>query len=286
MFLRCITWAEPLIQFIAADACDSNFFPLHILVCRLTQFHDEMSNGVSSLEVSFTTLPGARRPLSALKTDDCFKLERDVDLCLTISNISRRLLNRELCILLTRRGSSEPASNVKFQPVREPGGFSQPPFLLRRPSHLKWLESVHDEARGSHYRVPGVEKTGSLELVFRSLSTSSHQQGWALMLEFLGENGATLEKKAFPIMCVHLNRLRPNRGVKRSHSPDRVSGTDVQEIKQTLGQLLIMVQDRFNATDALLRSLERRGCPEHEHTEERHSVTMIAPTLKTESNTT
>ena len=227
---------------------------------------------LDGLEITFSPLPGARRTLSALRAQDCYKVEKGAELSLRISNINRRLLHQDIVLFMTQRGSLTPAYRAgnKSHNSRNLGAPLQPPFLLRRADQVDWLDSVDDGSGRCQYKLPGMTETGHLDLVFCSLSTSSHQQDWSLNIEFMGKNQALLGRRAFPVRCVHLNRVRVTRGVKRSHSPDLR-----QELRNSHQELLTLLQKCLVKIEVIQEKVTNGGSS---------GQVVTAPVIKSESS--
>ena len=227
----------------------------------------------SSLEISFSPLPGARRTLSALRVGDCFKVEESAELSLKISNINRRLLHQDIILYMTQRGSLSPAyrAGSKSHNSKNPGTLLQPPFLLRRANQADWLDPENDDSGRCQYKLPGGTEVGHLDLVFCSLSTSQHQRDWSLVLEFVGKDQTLLGRRIFPIRCVRLNRVRTTRGVKRSHSPDH----DLhQELKDSHQELLALLQRCLVKIEIIQEKVSNGGS----------GSTTATPAIKSESS--
>ena len=180
-----------------------------------------MSDTFADFTVQFSPLQGARRSLSVLQgADSSYKIEKEVDVNLYISGLPERSRYQSLLIYMNRKDSVESAtlSGSRAPSSRGHSDQSPPPFLLRHLSQSQWLSYCYDAEGRAQYKILHPEKDGHLSLIFHALCTSLHDNGWNLIIELLGSQQESLVRKAFPLCCVKLNRLRPQ---KRSCSPEK-----------------------------------------------------------------
>ena len=228
-----------------------------------------MSDTFADFSVKFTPLQGARRSLTVLQSpDSSYKIEKEVDVNFYISGLPERSHYQSLLIYMNRKDSVESAtlSGSRAPSSQGHGGQTPPPFLLRHVSQSKWLNYCFDGEGRGQYKIPNPDKTSHLNLVFHALCTSLHDNGWNLIIELLGSQQESLVRKAFPLCCVKLNRLRPK---KRSCSPEKsIQFSEIlRRLERIEGDLQTLKRSQEQASSLHQRCIAKCG-----YTEERDQI--------------
>ena len=225
------------------------------IVVVSTRKSKTMSDTFADFTVKFTPLQGARRSLTVLQgADSSYKIEKEVDVNLYISGLPERSHYQSLLIYMCRKDSVESAtlSGSRAPSSKGHDGRAPPPFLLRHLSQSQWLNYCFDGEGRGQYKIPNPERTSHLNLIFHALCTSLHDNGWNLIIELLGSQQESLVRKAFPLCCVKLNRLRPQ---KRSCSPEK--GMQFSEILRRLERIEEDLQNLKRSQEKASSLLER-----------------------------
>ena len=248
---------------------------------------DNMSDTFADFTIKFTPLQGARRSLSVLQgSNSSYKIEKEVDVNFYISGLPERPHYQSLLVYMNRKDSVESAtlSGSRAPSSKGHGDQAPPPFLLRHVNQSQWLNYCFDGEGRAQYKIPNPEKASHLNLIFHALCTSLHDNGWHLIIELLGSQQETLIRKAFPLCCVKLNRVRPQ---KRSCSPD--GSMQFSEILRRLEKieedLQIVKRNQEKASSSHQECIAKCSPAEEREQQLRHNETEacgLSTILKTE----
>ena len=260
----------------------------HRLLSFSTRNSEEnMGDTLADFTIKFTPLQGARRSLTVLQgADSSYKIEKEVDVNLYVSGLPEKSHYQSLLLYMCRKDSVESASlsGSRAPSSKGHGNQTPPPFLLRHISQSQWLNYYFDSNGRGQYKIPNPEKASHLHLIFHALCTSLHDNGWNLIIELLGSQQESLVRKAFPLCCVKLNRLRPQ---KRQCSPEKsMQFTEIlRRLERIEEDLQFLKRSQEKASSLHQRCIAKCGSIEERDQTPRHEQTGacgLSTILKTE----